>query len=106
MSKYRQMTEAEDLEEAFEGLKERIEFLTINARADVGPVIQLQEEFAAYCKVLKAKCNQSNFDQPLEDLRESVQIWTGGHLPYVISIRDEFIAVKTALMQICREGSN
>ena len=30
-TKYRQMTETEDLEDAFEDLKERIEFITINA---------------------------------------------------------------------------
>ena len=30
-TKYRRMTESEDLEDAFEDLKERIEFITINA---------------------------------------------------------------------------
>ena len=30
-TKYRQMTETEELEDAFEDLKERIEFITINA---------------------------------------------------------------------------
>ena len=105
-SKYRQMTETEDLEEAFEDLKERIEFLTINAQADVGPAIELQDEFAAFCKVLKTRCNQSNFDQPSEDLKRSVKMWAGAHLPYVMPISEEFIAVKTALMQICQEASN
>ena len=54
-TKYSQMTKTEDLEEAFENLKEKIEFMTINTQADVGPPVELQLEFAAFCKVLTTK---------------------------------------------------
>ena len=105
-AKYSWMTKTEDLEDAFENLKERMEFLTINTQADVGSVVELQEEFAAYCEVLKTKCDEDVNDDSLEDFQENVQMWAGGHLPYVMAVRDEFIALKTALMQICRDASN
>ena len=38
-------------------------------------------------------------------LMEDVHTFFGGHIVYVMSIRDEMIAFKTALMQICRSVS-
>ena len=35
------MTETEDLEDAFEALKEQIEFITINVQADVSRAVEL-----------------------------------------------------------------
>ena len=40
-TKYSQIAKTEDLEEAFENLQEKIEFMTINAQADVGPAVEL-----------------------------------------------------------------
>lgn len=67
-AKYSQMTQVEDLEEAFEDIKEKIEHITVNAQADVGPALELQEEFAAYCQALKAECDKRDDDEPLMDL--------------------------------------
>ena len=47
-TKFSEMTD-EDLEEAFEDLKEKIEYRTTNPEADVGPAVELQREAAAFC---------------------------------------------------------
>ena len=40
-TKYRRMTDKEDLENAYEDLKDKIERVTINSQADVGPAVEL-----------------------------------------------------------------
>ena len=40
-TKYSQMRETEELEEAFEVLKEKIEFMTINTMPDVSEAVEL-----------------------------------------------------------------
>ena len=69
-TRYRQMTQIEELEDAFEDLKERIESATINAQADVGPAVMLQQEVAAFNKVLRSKCEKVNYDHPLVDMKD------------------------------------
>lgn len=103
-TKYRQMTQTE-LEDEFEDLKEKIEYMTINSKAEVDEAVELQQEVATYCEVLRAKCDEAENYHALQDLRDDVQNWMGSHLMYVMAIRDEFIALKTALMQICRDAS-
>ena len=34
-------------------------------------------------------------------MQGEVQLFLENHMPYVVAIRDEFIAYKTALIQIC-----
>ena len=80
--------------------------MTTKPQADVGPAVELQVEVAAFCEVVKARCDKRNFNHPLQDLRDEMVNWMGNHLMYVMAIRDEYIALKTTLMQICREATN
>ena len=95
----------EDFLEKVEDFKEEIEAITINAQADVGPAVLLQVKFKAYCQVLNDKCDQ--FDQPdsFIELKKSLKPWCDNHLQYVMAINDKFVALKTAIMQMCQLGS-
>ena len=103
-TKYQQMTQTE-LEDVFEDLKEKIEYMTINSKAEVGEAVELQEEVSSFCEVLRAKCDKVKNSDALLDLKRDVKNWMGNHLMYVMAIRDEYIALKTALMQICQDAS-
>ena len=67
-AKYSQMTQVEDLEEAFEDIKEKIEHITVNTQADVALALELKEEFATFYQALTAECEKSDDDEPLQDL--------------------------------------
>ena len=104
-ARYWQMARSpRDLEDAYEDLKERIEQMTVNPQLDMGPAVDLQVEVAAFCKILKGQCDIGHDDA--HGLRHRMKNEMNDHLQYVMIIRDEFIAFKTALMQIIQNASN
>ena len=67
--------------------------------------MEVQLEVAAFCKVLRAKCDDVNCDETLLGLKTQMKLWMGNHILYVMAISDQFTALKTVLMQICQDAS-
>lgn len=65
----------------------------------------LQVEVGAFIKVLRDRCDREQSNDALQDFQSDLQTWAGGHLPYVMALRDEFIAQKTVLMQTVQDAS-
>ena len=53
------------------------------------------------------RLDRNTGNRTLQDFRsDEVQPWAGSHLPYVMALRDEFIALKTALMQTVQDATH
>ena len=89
----------DDFEDALDELKDRIEQATISGTRDVTQVADLQVEVGAFTEVLRDRCDTDRSNDALQVFKSDFKNWAGGHLPYVMVLRDEFIAQKTVLMQ-------